>query len=504
MSTKKPNVVFILSDQHSSKALGINGRSCAITPNLDRMVKSGVSFENAICQNPICTPSRVSWLSGQYCHNHGYYGLSGPNPQGLPTILGHFRRGGYRSGAVGKIHCPEYWLEDDCDLFIEARGLSIGGSPEYGKYLKEKGYASDPDNEFANEFGQCLDGAPSKMSYQDSQEKFIVENTKQFITQSVADGKPFIVHTSFGKPHQPYAPAPEFWALYDDVDLTLPPNFEHEKKAGKAPHLIEHAKFYQESPWTVFEPRDNKAGALRKLQGYLGCVSQVDHAVGELIAWLEQQGLAEDTIVVYSTDHGDHMCEHGLMEKAPGICSDSITRIPYIWYWKGKINPRGTVPEIIETVDLSQTLCSLCGLEEMETSDGKDFSSLLFGDAGPIREIGVTEFPLSKSIRKGKYRYVHYTRDFFAKDYPGGFGELYDLEEDPGEMNNLYFDNDYSEVISGLKDDLFDWLLTTNRPKTVLGLPELYGSQYISRYHCTVNHDGKVHPKYIPRSGRYS
>ena len=94
MITKRPNILFILSDQHNAKLLGHKGHPDVQTPNLDRMAAEGVRFDNAITQNPICTPSRVSWLSGQYCHNHGYYGLSGPNPKGLPTVLGHFRHAG--------------------------------------------------------------------------------------------------------------------------------------------------------------------------------------------------------------------------------------------------------------------------------------------------------------------------------------------------------------------------------------------------------------------------
>ena len=102
---KKPNILFILADQHNAK--GHAGHPDVLTPHLDRMAAEGVRFTNAISQNPICTPSRVCYLSGQYCHNHGYYGLSGPNPGGLPSMLGCFRRAGYATSAIGKIHWPE-------------------------------------------------------------------------------------------------------------------------------------------------------------------------------------------------------------------------------------------------------------------------------------------------------------------------------------------------------------------------------------------------------------
>lgn len=113
MPNKRPNVLFILSDQHNAKCLGHKGHPDVKTPCLDKLAAEGVRFDNAITQNAICTPSRICFISGQYAHNHGYYGLSGPNPDGLPTLFGHFRRHGYRTGAIGKIHCPEYWVEDD-------------------------------------------------------------------------------------------------------------------------------------------------------------------------------------------------------------------------------------------------------------------------------------------------------------------------------------------------------------------------------------------------------
>ena len=122
MADRQPNVLFIISDQHNAKCLGVAGHPDVKTPNLDRLAREGVRFTTAITQNPICTPSRVSFFSGQYCHNHGYYGLGGRNPGGLPNILGHFRKFGYATAAIGKIHCPENWIEKDCDYFKEEIG----------------------------------------------------------------------------------------------------------------------------------------------------------------------------------------------------------------------------------------------------------------------------------------------------------------------------------------------------------------------------------------------
>jgi arylsulfatase A-like enzyme len=298
---KRPNVVFVLSDQHNAKCLGHKGHPNARTPNLDKLASEGVRFDNAITQNPICTPSRMCFISGQYAHNHGY----------------------------------------------------------------------------------------------------------------------------------------------------------------------------------------------------LGNVSHVDHAVGELVAFLDANGLGDDTIVVYSADHGDYATEHGIMEKAPGICHDAITRIPFIWRWGGNFQAGHVATELVETVDVSATLCALCGIAPLETSDGRDITSLLRGDAGEVRDIAVTEFAWSKSVRKGDWRFVYYPPDMFREEYPGGFGELYSLADDPWEMNNLYFAENQRERIEQMRADLLHWLITTTRPVSVHGADMKPGPQRIRRYHVAVNADRKLHPDHL-------
>ncbi|OGV62019.1 MAG: hypothetical protein A2498_01660 [Lentisphaerae bacterium RIFOXYC12_FULL_60_16] len=498
----QPNVLFILSDQHNAKVLGHKGHPDVKTPCLDQMAAEGVRFDNAVTQNAICTPSRVSFLSGQYCHNHGYYGLSGPNPGGLPNLLGHFRCAGYRTSAMGKIHCPEYWIEDQADVFHETCGCSIGGrSPDYTAFLRERGKEHLEDHVSLTEFGpkglQSMEGRPSPLTFDESQEGWVVNRTIAFIQDCVAAGKPFFSHVSLPRPHQCTSPSQEFWDLYEGMDLTLPPNADYPME-GKAPHLRQAAANWKKGHWALLEPKTFEAARLRKLRGYLGAVSQVDHAVGRLLDHLRTTGLADNTIVVYSSDHGDYATEHGIMEKAPGISADAITRIPSIWWAPGRFKPGHIAPELVEAVDVSSTLCSLAGLDPMITSDGKDLSPLLQGNSSAMHRIAVTEFAWSKSVRKGKYRLVYFPPAMFKADYPEGFGELYDLEVDPWEMRNLYFESAYREVILDLQRDLLDWLVTTTHPVTVhppVSRPA--GRQEYKRYHNLLALDGKLPPAEI-------
>ena len=351
-------------------------------------------------------------------------------------------------------------------------------------------------HEFGKRGQQTVEGRASKVSFEDGQEGWSVRQAMEFMGNCAKENKPFIMHVSLPKPHQCYTPAKEFWDLYDESKLTLPPNADYDMK-HKAPNLRKAADHWRRGNWTLFEPKTFEAGRLRKLHGYLGNVSHVDHAVGELLDWLRGNNLDEDTIVLYTSDHGDYACEHGIMEKAPGICSDAITRVPFIWRWAGHLRAGHTAEEIVELVDIANTLCTLAGIDPMETADGKDISHLLQGEDGRVHRIGVTEFPWSRSVRRGKYRYVYYPPDMFPEEYPEGFGELYNLEDDPWEMENLYFESGFQEVVREMEQEFIRWLIITTRPTTVHPLSTYSGYQGITRYKHTVNADGKMHPDRI-------
>lgn len=502
---KKPNILFILSDQHNAKVLGHKGHPDVKTPNLDRMAEEGVRFDNAITQNPICTPSRVSFLSGQYCHNHGYYGLSGPRPEGLPSILSHFRHFGYRTAAIGKIHCPENWIEDHVDVYHDTGDTSVNGrSPSYTRFLERRGVADQEDHLALPEFEdglQSMDSRPSLVSYEESQEGWIAQATIDVMRAAKSDAQPFCVHASLPRPHQVTTPAQEFWDLYDEDSLTLPPNADYEM-CDQAPHLVEMREAWANGNWAKFEPKTFDAARLRKLHGYLGAVSQIDHAVGQMLDFLREEDLDQETIVVYSSDHGEYVCEHGIMEKAPGICHDATTRVPLLWWSPGLICKNLHVSALAEAVDVSQTLCSLAGLEPLETSDGEDLSRLLRGAEEDVKRLAVTELPWSRSVRKGEYRFVWYAKEFFPEEYPDGFGELYNLEEDPWEMTNLFFRPDHADKVAEMREDLLNWLITTTRPVTVHQLNSEFRAtnwQRRYRYFHQVNRDGKVNPDRIRR-----
>lgn len=293
------------------------------------------------------------------------------------------------------------------------------------------------------------------------------------------------------------------WSLYEGRELTLPPNADYDLTvARQAPHLIRSAAGWRKGDWALLEPKTFAAARRRKLRGYLGAVSQVDHAVGQMVQFLRDSGLAENTVVVYAADHGDYACEHGVMEKAPGICHDAITRIPFIWWAPGRFKAGHVAAEIVESVDLSATVTALAGLEPLATSDGRDLAPMLGGARGDGQRVGVTEFAWSKSLRQGDYRLVFYPRAMFPDEYPDGFGELYNLAVDPWEMRNLYFDPAHRITVEKLKAELLEWLVRTSRATSVhwvnSGSPPA-GTQAVARHGVWTYRDGKIGPGDIQR-----
>ncbi len=466
----RKNVLMVLADQHHASLLGCAGHPQVKTPNFDRFASEGVRFTNAFTQNTICTPSRVSILSGQYCHNHGYYGLSGPTNPGLDNLFRHFRSHGYRTAGYGKLHLPDSprnWVADDVDVFADSYESADGvtGESAFLSYLEERGLRRYEDSwHNAEEYGPGTishDAMPSKLPYEHTQERWCADRAMELMQECKdRNDAPFFIQVAFQKPHHPLLPNSRFWDLYPE-DLELPPT-AHLDPSGRPPHFREAWKRFQERVWDYGpEGEGSEAGARRAWRGTLACVTQIDDVFGRLLAFLDETGLADDTIVIYSSDHGCYHGIHGIEEKAPGICSDAVCRVPMIWRVPGQAGGRET-DALVEAVDMAATLPALCELPAMEYVDGLDIRALLSGAATSVRSCAVTENAWSKSIRWDRWRMVHYPWEMFAEPW----GELYDIEADPDERHNLYHDTTHRDVVNEGLRRLTDWLITTTRVVT--------------------------------------
>lgn len=479
------NVLHIVSDQLNADCTGYEGHPQAITPNLDRLAAESVRFNRCYTQNPICTPSRVSIFSGQYCHNHGYFALSGPRPDRLPSFMSHFKEHGYRTAGIGKLHTPSHprnWLEDHLDLYADTyRSLDCqpeGTGTAWVRDLEERGLLEKEEYHLTRTKQiTAPHERPSLLPFEASQEGWCVGEAIRFIEEQ--DG-PFCVQVSLERPHDPCMPAQEFWDMYPD-DLALPATFDN-----PCDHRPPHFQNMHRS-WREREGEDFMRHAKLRWKGYLASIAHLDHAVGQLLDYLDRTGLAENTIVVFNADHGGYMSQFGIHEKAPGICSEAVCRVPFLWRVPGVTKPGTLNQALVENVDIAPTLSALAGLPPMPTVDGKDISALLAGSEDPVREVAVTEHPHSKALRWKNWRFVHYQEEMFGEDV----GELYDGDADPDETRNLYHDPEHQHVVNACRKKLLEWLIATTRVKTAMVIRNnVTGERYERIYH--LDGDGKI------------
>ncbi len=439
----RPNVLFLFSDQHNARCLSCAGHPDAKTPHLDRLAAEGVRCTHAFTQSPICTPSRMSFLSSTYPSTHGYYGLYGHEPASpLLSMFEYFLNHGYRTAALGKLHTPRYWIERHCqyvyDEFIQ-----------HPSYLEALGLHEQNDNRGYHE--NASRAAASTIPLDHSCEWVQVKHFKRFLAQDFerADrcsrDTPWMAWMSFARPHQPHTPSEPYASLYDPESITLPPVGENESAVW--------AEQRDAQGGGEFDPQSLR----RRVAAYLGCLAQMNAALGLVLEELDNRGELDNTIIVYSADHGDHAGEHGLYEKKHGIRARSICGIPLIIRYPGAVRPATVTDEVAEAVDVFPTMCDLAGLQAPSCVQGTSLVPLFGEHPRSVREDALTENMFRKSIATTQYRYV------YAHE---GEDELYDQAADPCENTNLVRSPEHRQVLQDMRARLMARLVHARRPVT--------------------------------------
>lgn len=454
----RPNVLWILTDQFNANCLSFLG-SQARTPNLDRLAAEGVSFSRAYCNNPICAPSRACFLTGQYVHTHGLFGnrvVEWPKrePNNLPLI---FRQQGYRTAQIGKAHLPRQWVEE---AYEHVRLVDVADAwphdPEschYFKHLVDEGVAGWYEDGSARPGSRGnLDGsAPANLPYKYSNEAYTGDETLKYLEHSQGDERPFFLAMSFERPHAPMTPAREYFDLYDPDEIKLPDSavdwFER-RFEGKPQFMLDRLRGGSLYPLAAEDPAELR----QVLAAYYALITCIDMEIGRALDWLRAHGQYENTIIVFTADHGDFAGEHGLFHKNLGIY-ESLHRIPFLMKTPG--GPRGERRgQMIESIDLFPTLCDLAELATPETVEGKSFAGCLEDATAPGKEEALAEWgwlePIHRinALRTARYRLVYYSRE--------QGGELYDHATDPGEVYNLWDSPEQAGVRFELLQRLFD------------------------------------------------
>lgn len=433
--TKKPNILFFLSDQHSMRFIGKNGDRYVDTPCLDHLMYQGVYFENAYCQNPLCVPSRASLLTGRYSKALGIYEnrhILEANCETLPRVLG---RHGYATCLIGKSHFNGeqfhgYRQRPYGDLFGQ------GHQPEYIRTGRE-----------ACEHGLediLINSGPTAIPLAMTQTEICVSESVKWLSlyASAHQENPFFLSVHFDKPHFPLRCPEPYYRKYEN-QVTLP-SYPAEYANRQAVEFVRQA-FEVNGAWEHYGR--NPEYHRQALAAYCGCVEWVDSAVGRILHALEFLGLAENTIVVYTADHGELAGEKGAWQKT--VFFDASAKVPLIIRWPGQARVGQRSDTLVGLIDLFPTLCDAAQAPVPETCDGVSLAPLICEGKPTRREEIFCESVVLKvpehagcMIRTERYKYNYYLR---------GKHELYDMAADPGECVNLIDHPEYAGQASVLR-----------------------------------------------------
>jgi arylsulfatase A-like enzyme len=438
----QPNVLFIMSDQHNARALGCAGNPEVSTPNLDRLAAAGARFTQATAQTPQCCPSRYTIWTGRYPRSHGLLWNRVVEPLEERTIAEILGERGYATATIGKHHMRHHPSEHGFAHVVDREEYRTALSFRLGDQLPQDA-RRDPELEL------LMGGAgASRLPHALHQSAFWADEALRFIDEQA--GAPWCLWLSFYGPHTPIEPAEPFASMYDPAALTLPGNFSYEW-----PHdLAMLARLVEE--FSVLDEAQHR----RLLALYYGLVTQIDADIGRVLAHLEELGLARDTIVVYTADHGGMMGEHATWRKTT-LAYDATVRVPLLV--RGPGVRAGTVhDELVGLVDLLPTLLHLLDVPVPDAVQGISFAPLLrgrpyAGRAAIVAEVGYPgqgAGPVSM-VRDATFKYVEHANG------GAGYRQLFDLVADPWERDNLVDDHRHVEHLRALEAALAAWRAET-------------------------------------------
>ena len=445
VAKKNYNVLFIISDDLTATALSCYGNTVCQTPNIDRLATQGTRFTRAYCQGTYCGPSRASFMSGYYPHATGVLGYTSPRPAigERATWAQHFKNAGYYTARVSKIY--HMGVPGGIEEVGDGRDQNGGDGSDDPASWTEKFNSPGPEWK-APGVGETLEGNP------DGKKPVVGGNTFVVVEAeggdlAHADGRtaakavelieqhserPFFLAVGFVRPHVPFvAPKPYFAPFLPYEKLTLPP-----KVAGDWEDIPKAGINYKTSLNMKMDIRRQK----KALGGYYACVAYMDAQVGKVLDALQKSGHADDTIVIFTSDHGYHLGEHDFWAKVS--LRDESAMVPLIIRVPGK--KPAVCHSLTELLDLFPTVASLCGLEVPSRLQGRNIARVFDNPQHQVRETAFSVAPSSKGflLREDKWAYLQYN-----EDASGGI-ELFDTVNDPKQYTNLAAKSEFAGVVN--------------------------------------------------------
>lgn len=457
MPSEQPNILFILTDQQRVDTLKAYGGKVCQTPNLDSLAAESVVFNHTYASCPVCTPARASLQTGLYPHNHEMRNnTSEPGckydslPNSSDLLSNKLKEQNYSVGYTGKWHLgwgpTEVGYEGDD---FPGHGAGGHGYEQYHHYLKEKGLEVKLENKITGHYkGHWAAEVVSPV--ETTVEYFLTDQAIHYIDQFRQRENPFYFQLNFWGPHEPYVAPTKHLDLYRDIDIEPWANFADDSTNKPAIHNVKRAKF---TDWKTFEPY---------VKHYFANVSLIDEQIGRLIDYLKKHDLYDNTIIIFSADHGESLGIHGGLCDKNFFMYEETCRIPLIVKPQKKLMETKYEDRFVGTCDYYSSILDWAGADKAETSrDGRSFVPLVHNEdvkdwpdhvvteGNGLAEILYTQ----RMIRHRQMKYIFNC---------GDTDELYDLEKDPHELSNEIDNQEYQATLSNMKELLASWMKEHN------------------------------------------
>ncbi len=454
--SRPPNFLFIMSDDHAAHAMSCYGSRINRTPNLDRIADGGMRFDNCFCTNSICTPSRAAILTGTWNHVNGVTTLATHMDNRLPTFVKTLQAGGWQTGVFGKwhlgtgpAHCPAGF--DDWAV-LPGQGIYhnptfIFKGPDGGQRRVVKGYTTDIITDMCLDW---LDGLDSE--------------------------RPFMLMCHHKAPHRPWVTDDKHARMFLNEDVpepdTLQDDYSNRAAAAAAAQMrvgvdMNDTDIKAEMPRDMPETELRSWAYQRYIKDYLRVVASIDDNVGRLLDWLDEQGLAEDTVVVYTSDQGFFLGDHGWYDKR--FMYEESLRMPLVMRYPRLIEAGSVNDDMVLNVDFAPTFLEQAGMQPDDGIQGRSFAANLTGETpADWRQSFYYRYWMHRShhnvfahygLRTHRHKLIYYYADGLGTS--GSVGErhapeweLFDLQEDPAELHNRIGDPTMADTVAALKDEL--------------------------------------------------
>ncbi len=449
-NAEKPNILYIMSDDHSFQTIGVYAtllKEHVNTPNIDRIAQEGVRMNACYVNNSISTPSRGAMLTGQYSHHNGVYTLMDALDPELPNMAKELQSEGYNTSVIGKWHLKKQPSGFDYYLILDGQG-------EY-------------NNPTFFEMGRPFN-KQNKVTIEGYSSDVITDQSIAWLDKQT-DSKPFFLMCHYKAPHTPFEPAQRHTGLYQDIEYPEPPNLYETKTLDpnwSFPNKVSGSRFADKENTN---DRERTHDAYQNyIRTYLQCIQGVDEGVGRLLDYLEEKGKLDNTIVVYTSDQSFFMGEHGMMDKR--FMYEEAHRMPMVVRYPKAISAGNVNNDFVTNVDFAPTLLDFAGIETPSYMDGKSFKGNITNGQAPLQRNAVYyrywmnfkgyNIPAHYGIRTREYKLIYFygqscgTSGSIDKDNFIPQWELYDLTNDPTEMNNVYNDKAYQGIVENLKSRL--------------------------------------------------